>query len=91
MIIYKVRLGTNIRGKLKTKWFVSLPVSLSLSLCLSASLSLALSLSRSRSQDRLGSLVASSPKNAPIDLIRETLPPTLIQVGEAELLVRAYA
>ena len=38
-------------------------------------------------QDRLGKLVASSPINAPIELIRETLPPTLIQVGEAELLV----
>ena len=93
MIIYKVRLGTNIRGKLKTKFRLSpcFPLSVSLSLCLSVSLFLALSLSRSRSQDRLGSLVASSPKNAPIDLIRKTLPPTLIQVGEAELLVRAYA
>ena len=39
-------------------------------------------------QDRLGKLVASSPITAPIDMIRETLPPTLIQVGEAELLVR---
>lgn len=38
-------------------------------------------------QDRLATLVASSPVNAPIELIRETLPPTLIQVGEAELLV----
>ena len=40
-------------------------------------------------QDRLGKLVSSSPITAPIDLIRETLPPTLIQVGEAELLVRS--